>query len=370
MTQPVIWLAWRELAERKSLFFAAIGLMALAAALCTSLELVMRARELAVQAQINNIGPALRLIPAGRTAGDLARFDLGAGYLTEDEVDMIGGEISPRVRSADARLLLNEPLEGTRAAIIGVSPRTVVSPFEELARLGDAEAALGSELARLRGKKKGDTIMFKGAGFRVAAVLAQSAGPEDAALFLPLRRLQTLAGLPGAVNEIRIFPRPGEDAGKIAASLKPARFRVSVIDAYRGAAAETEVGAGLARYRWAVYGIISVVAAFCVLIWSYLNARERTSELALIAALGGTGRTVLSILAVRAAIVGLAGAVLGCLAGAGFAFLQDPASALGAAWSWSLPLAVSAAALALGVLGALPVAFLAALGDHAAALQE
>ena len=178
------------------------------------------------------------------------------------------------------------------------------------------------------------------------------------------------AGRPGWSGVSRIFPLPGEAAEKIAARLKPDRFRVSVIDAYRGDTAESEVGAGLARYRWAVYAIIAAVAAFCILIWSYLNARERTAELALLAALGGTGRTALAVLTARAAIVGLAGAVPGCLAGAGFAFLQDPGSALGAAWSWNLPLAVSAGALALGVLGALPVSIMSALGDHAAALQE
>ena len=108
MTGPALWLAWRELAERKSSFLAGAAMIALASALCTSLELVLRA-ELAVSTQSTITGAAPD--PRRSDGGDLARFDLGTGYLTQEEAAVIGRELS-WVRAVEARLLLKEPLEG------------------------------------------------------------------------------------------------------------------------------------------------------------------------------------------------------------------------------------------------------------------
>lgn len=364
------WLAWRELTNRKSSFITGVAMVAVAMALCTAVELVLRARESAVSAEIDHMGPALRLIPAGQTARDLARFDLGSNYLTKYEAAKIGREISSWIRAMEGRLLLNEPLEGKKTLIAGIDPDEVVSPFEVLGRLGDNDAALGVNLAQRLGKKRGDKISFKGSGFRVAAVLPETAGPEDLALFLPIHRLWSLAGLPHVVNEIRLFPRSGAFIEKIISRLGSEHPQISIINTYRGDTAEHEIGISLREHRWVLYMITSAVIAFCVLIWSYLNASERSVEMATVVAIGGTGRVVLFMLVIRAAIVGIAGSLLGYFAGAAFVLAQDFNSALSVVWSWKLFLAMSGGVLVLSILGALPISIFSAFREHVAALQE
>jgi ABC-type lipoprotein release transport system permease subunit len=367
--KAAFWLAWRELVNRRSALVAGIALVSVAVALCTATELVSSAREAAVAAQIDHMGPALHLIPAGKTARDLARFDLGSGSFGNDEVERIYRSLSSWIRALEGRLLLRLPLEGRAASLIGIDPSRVISPFKVLGRLGDSDAVIGAELARSLGKEVGNELLIRGSRFRVAAVLPETASVEDLAAFLPLKRLQNLFEL-DTVNEIRVFPAPGASIEEIVSHLKSAQSQLRVINVHRGEAAEHEMGHTLRQHRRVLYMITALVVALCVFIWSYLNAGERSLEMATVVAIGGTGVTVLSMLVIRAAVVGFLGALLGYFAGASIALAQDLESAVGVAFSWKLLLAMSGGTVLVSILGACPASILSAFRKHVAVLQE
>ncbi len=384
--KPAFWLAWRELASRKSAFAIGIGMVGVAVALCAATELISRAKEAAVAAEIDHMGPALRLIPAGRTARDLARFELGSAQaaqavgFTSNDVRRLRRELSRWIRAVEGRLLLRAPVgvasdprvgrEGRTVSVIGIDPKRMISPFDVLERLGDDKAVLGAALADRLHKGAGSEIAIKGKRFRIAAVLPETASADDLALYLSLRPLQNLFDLSDVVNEIRVFPAPGAPVERIASYVSAKHPEINVINTYRGTIAEGEMNRNLRGHRRVLYLVTGAIIALCILVWSYLNAGERRLEMATVVAVGGTSMTVLSMLVMRAAIVAFLGALAGYVAGAMISLAQDFESALSVVLSWQLLVAMSAGAVALSISGALIASMFSAFREHVTVLQE
>ncbi len=325
---------------------------------------------MAVVAQIDHIGPAIRLIPAENTAYDLARFDLGTDSFTIHDAAKVRDTLSPWIRALEARLLSKVRLEGQAVPAIGVDPRHVISPFEALGELGDSDVILGALLADRLERSVGTEVSINGSWFRIAGILPETASSEDLAVYLTLGRLQTLLDRPGATNEIRIFPATSASIEKIVTHVESRHREAAVINTHRGDTAEHEISNTLVRHRRVLYVITSLVVALSIFIWSYLNADERKLELATVVTLGGTTRTVLSMLVVRAAVVGFLGGLIGYLAGASVVLAQDFESALRVVLSWKLVLVVSGGALAVCAFGAITASIRVVFQEPTTMLQE
>jgi putative ABC transport system permease protein len=347
-----------------------LGMVSVAIALCAATELLSRAKEAAVAAQIDHMGPTLRLIPAGQTAYNLARFELGPDSFTIQDLHRVRRALSPWIRALDARLLSKVPLQGRAVPAIGIDPGRVISPFEDLAELDDRDVALGATLGHELESKTNNQIFVNGTRFRVAAILPETASPEDLAVFLPLGQLQSLLALPATINEIRVFPASRVSIESIIAEVKSNHPEMNVINTHRGDTAEHEISDTLVEHRRVLYAITALVVGLCIFIWSYLSADERKVEIATVVAIGGTAMTILSMLVARAAVVGLLGGVLGYLAGASIAVGQDLEWALGVAFSSKLVLAVTGSAVVVSILGASAGSIPSMLRRHTTLLQE
>ena len=368
--KATFWLARRELSNRTFSFITAVALIAVATALCSATELLSRAREASVGAQIDRMGPALRLIPHGQTYLDLVRFEMNGHFFPENSIRQIREELHSLVRAVEGRLLRKEYIEGVETHIIGFDPDSMVSHAKVLAQLDETQVALGTGLAQKLGRKRGDRIQLKGSEFRVAAILPERGDTEDFALFLPLGRLQSISRVFDVINEVRVFPRSGgalQDIGKYLESNHP---EIHVINTYRGEAAEEDVGDSLKRHQWVIYLITAIFTALCVSVWSYLNASERQLEISTIVAIGGTRVTVLVTLLIRAVLVGALGTLLGYAAGTSIALAQDINFAQNVVWSWTLFLAMLGGVVSLSIMGALPAAILSAFRQPVRVLQE
>ncbi len=365
-----IWLAWRELVDRKVSFVLAVGAMAVVVALCAATELVFRARGVAVSAEMDQMGPGLRLVPAGVTASDLARLNVGTRFLGAQSTAKISRDLAPWIRTAEARLLLVQEVQGQRVAVVGVEPEAAVAHAGMLRALDDTLAILGAQLAVKLNLRQGDPMRLMGSDFRVAAVLPSTATADDLAAFIPLRKLQKLAGVGDVVSEIRLYPLPGHSLEKARGYLRTQHPNLKVIVPDRDDAVRQDIDQSLEKHRWIIYLAMASIAAFSVLIWAHLNAGDRRVEMATLVAVGGSGLTVFTVLALRAAIVGLAGALVGYLTAVVFALLQDYHSALPIVISLTFVATLVAGAVAFSVIGALPVSLVSALHEHVAELQE
>ncbi len=368
--KPTFWLAWRELMSRKTAFATGLAMVGVAVSLCAGTELVARSREAAIAADIDQIGPALRLIPAGKTVSDLARFELGTITFHERDASKLRAELSRWVRAVEGRLLLKVPVEGRMVSAIGIDPKRVLSPFDALTRLHDEDIAFGSGLAQKLGKSEGDQIVIKGMPFRVSTVLTETASADDLALYMSLGTMQALFQRAGSINEMRVYPLPGAPVERIASYLSANHKGINVLKTFRGEIAEGGMNQSLLQHRRVLYVITATVIAFCILVWSYLNAGERRLEMATVVAVGGTPVTVLSMLVVRAAIVGLLGAFAGYAVGATMSLVQDFSSAVTVVFAWRLLLVISVGTVILSVFGAMIASTFFAFRKHVTVLQE
>lgn len=362
MTGSALWLAARDVGTRPARVALAAAVVAAIVAAATALELVARAREDAVAARIDEMGPALTVVPPGVGAGGLARLALGDGLLPADAARRVAAALGGELRAVEGRLVLARELAGRTVTLVGIDA-------PEAARAGPAPgtAALGAELARRLANPA--SVRLGERELPVSGVRPSSGDAEDLAVFLPLGEAQALAGVAG-VNALRVYLRAGALPARAEATLRGAALGGAVVRTDRGEVADGGAQAALARHRLAAYAAMAVVAALCLLIAAHLDAAERRVELATLVAIGASRGTVLGALLARAAAVAGAGAIVGIALGAGIAAAQDGAALSTLGRAWGIAAASFAAALALGVAAAAPTAIAAAARDPVRELQD
>jgi hypothetical protein len=355
------WLAARELRVRWRRAALAGAIVAALSAASTATELVARAREEAVAGQIDRIGPALTVIPAGLGPGALARLDLAGRLLPRGVGARVAAALGPDLRSLDERLVLTRDISGARAPVIGVGPGSTTAPPST-----PDGALLGAELARRLGPP---LVSVAGQPFQIAGVLPSAGSAEDVAAFIPLASAQALAGAEGSINEIRVYLRAGVAPSDAESLLRTALPGAEVVRTDRGEVADTTTQASLARHRAAAYAVMAIVAALCLAIAAHLDAAERRVELATLSAIGAGRRVMLGAVLARSAAVASAGALAGVVVGTALAAGHVP-DAVGILWrSPGVTAATVAAAAAIGVLAAVPTGLAAALRDPVPDLQ-
>jgi ABC-type lipoprotein release transport system permease subunit len=364
------WIAWRELANRPLSMLVAVATISVAVAVCAATELVHRSREVAVSAQVDFMGPGLRLIPGGRTSRDLVRFELGPETFPAETALQLRREFSDSVRATEGRLLLRGTVEGVDVPLLGLDPAVAVSSVSDLRELTPGNVVLGGELARKLGKARGARLSVKGAEFNVAGILPSTASVEDLALILTLADLRAMSGSGKVINELRVYPLPGVAPAELAPKIRESFPGLAVTLPDNDDVTRTEVDKSLSGLRWIVYSVTALVAAFCVLVWSNLNASERRVEMATLVAIGGSAWTVFMTLALRVCIIAVAGALLGNAVAVAIALAQDFSAARSVVWSSQHLLVWPAASALVGVLGALPITLRSAMREHVRDLQS
>lgn len=368
--KAAFWLAWQELRRRKVRFLISVVMVAMAVSLCVATELISISREAAIAAKIDNMGPAIRLVPAGITASDLAQFELGGKSFDHDTVPELRKSLSKWIRALEGRALLKYEIEGVETPIVGVIPEEVVSPFKVLSKLEDANVAIGIYLADRLGKKVGDSINFRGHDLRISSILPETGNVDDISIFMNLNQLKTITNSSGLVNEVRIFLKAGTPSEEVANYLKSNFPGLNVIVSSRGDVAEHEIGDNLEKYRWVFYLITAVIIAASIIVSSLLNVSERKLEVSTLVVIGAPSTTVLMTLVMRAGIIGIAGALVGYMLGASIMLIQDFSTAINYVFAWNLFFVVVIGTGVISMFSAGPASILAVHQDHIKGIQE
>jgi hypothetical protein len=351
----------RELRVRWPRVLLAAGVVAVLSGASVTMDLLARAREEAIAARIDAMGPPLTVVPAGTTAEALGRWDLAGALLPPGTPARVRAVLGDSMCRAEARLVLSAEIGGRKVPLVGLPPEAWP---EDLAKDGVlAGAELGGAIPA------GTSIPLGRQTLAIVRVLPPSGSIEDAALFVPLAAAQRVAQTAG-LNEIRVYLRAGEDPAAIGARLQAATPGAVVIRHDRGEVAGGEAQASLAAHRNAAHAMLAAVALLCLLIAAHLDASERRVELATLVAIGAPASGILSALVLRSAATGAAGALLGTLAGVLAAAAQDPA--VSSAWIRWLPTGGSAvlAAVLVGAAASLAVGVASLRRDPVADLQE
>jgi putative ABC transport system permease protein len=148
------------------------------------------------------------------------------------------------------------------------------------------------------------------------ANLRSVGGPEDDHVEIGLRSAQRLANLPGRISALRLTVpgAPSEIQGYIAdlqrllpdADVRPIRQFTD---------AQAKIYYRISGLLSFTVGIVLALTALCVMAAMTNVAMERKNDVGLMKAIGGATRRVLRLFIAEAALLGLAGGVLGAAAG-------------------------------------------------------
>jgi putative ABC transport system permease protein len=233
-------------------------------------------------------------------------------------------------------------------------------------RDGQPELMLGDMLAVSLKKNAGDTLEIQGSTFTVAGVYHGGSALEAGAVIMPLDQMQKLGSLQGKVTafHVRLQPAPMGEAPEHYL----ARAQVQIETALPGLraipAAERASNNQLVLLAhaaaWGTSSIALLIGILGIANTMAMSVFERTREIGILRALGWKRWRVMLLIQMEAAVLGLAGGIVGIAVGWGclrvLAALPQTASIVSA----SFPLLLLVEALGIAVAAGLAAGFIPA----------
>jgi putative ABC transport system permease protein len=244
---------------------------------------------------------------------------------------------------------------------------------------GTRVAVLGSDIARKFTKNVGDTIELKGFEFEVIGVLEPTLTAPDQAAIVPMKAAQELyvSTLPPIVKQnvrtdfiattMTVYPEAGVDLEVLASRIEA---QVPGVAAMTGKDFDQQIGAATSILNSILVGIalISlVVGGLSVINTMAMSIAERTREIGIKRAIGGSRSRIVREFVTEAALIGLIGGSIGLALGFGCVLIFNEAGRSSGTILFEMTLGTAVTAVGFAtVLGAL-AGFVPAL--HAARLD-
>lgn len=327
----LIHLVLRALAHRTGRTVLLLTVLAMASSLTTALGIVSSSMEKRVAEEVRKYGANLIVIP------ESARLDIGSGglnfgvvsepaYLQQSVVEDalarsgVKAEVSFHLRGA-----LN--MKDADIMVEGVDFGDIRRLFPWWQLKGNwpaaGETVIGNDLASRMKLKPGDMVELTGNGtsikMRVSGIVA-SGGEEDGLLFMALPELQQVLGLAGRITLVRLMVTAGGDsltAG--AAALRKLMPAAKVSEVRQTARTSEGLLAKVKLLMLMVTVVVLVSAGSSVAGTMSTTVLERSKEIGLMKAMGGTRREVMLIFCGEAAMLGIVGGLAGYVFGSGIA---------------------------------------------------
>lgn len=262
---------------------------------------------------------------------------------------------------------------------------TATGRFLEASDESSLVVVMGSDMARQQAVSVGDTMEMRGEQFTVIGILEPTLTAPDTSVFVPLSAAQLLfhKTLPAAVqdaipadqliSQVVVFPEAGVDEATLAARIEA---QVDNTKTLTGAEFDEQVGSATAIFNAIIIGVavISlVVGGLSVINTMAMSVAERTREIGIKRAIGGSRRRIVRELVTEAAVIGFIGGMIGLLLGAIVVVLANEAGRSSGTILFDLTLGNAIFAVAfstiLGMVAGVIPAWSAARLDPVAALR-
>jgi putative ABC transport system permease protein len=244
---------------------------------------------------------------------------------------------------------------------------------------GSYVAVLGSDIARKFDKHVGDTILLKGVPFTVIGIMAPTLTAPDQAASIPLAAAQelfvkTLPPMIAATLEpsdlatsMAVYPTPGEDVEALATRIKA---EVPGVATMTGKDFDKQIGGATAILNSVLVGIALIsllVGGLSVVNTMAMSIAERTREIGIKRAIGGSRARIVREFVTESALIGFLGGAIGLALGTALVVAANEAGRGSGTVLFELTPGTALTALAFStILGAL-AGFVPAL--HAARLD-
>jgi putative ABC transport system permease protein len=193
---------------------------------------------------------------------------------------------------------------------------------------GSNVVLMGSDLARKEKVGAGDHLQIRGVDFEVIGLLEPTLTAPDSAAFMPLAAAQQLFhdSLPAQIqqaiaaddliSQVVVYPETGVAEGDVAARIED---RIENVSTLTGAEFDEQVGSATAIFNAIIIGVavISlVVGGLSVINTMAMSVAERTREIGIKRAIGGSRGRIIRELVTEAGLIGLFGGLIGLALGA------------------------------------------------------
>ena len=324
--RAMFWRIIRRLfgANPGRLFVMLLALGAGAAVTAALLNLQVDARR-RLTTEFRAFGPNVLIIPKGSSAASsetlpestihLVPVSLPSGRVTvSSTLYMVASVSVPQSgKSLPAVVAGTNPLAFLRVSVFS-------SSTSEANRNGPAPSmgevcVAGARVATEVGVEQDAELVLASGDRRESCRVAsfhQTGGPEDNRIAIGLRTAQRLADLPNRISAIELIVpgTPGEIQSYIA-DLQRQLPDVDVRPIRQFTEGEARIYNRISGLLTATVGIVLLLTALCVMAAMTNVAMERRMDVGLMKAIGGSMRRVLRLFLAEAALLGLAGGIIG-----------------------------------------------------------
>jgi ABC-type antimicrobial peptide transport system permease subunit len=328
--RAMFWRIIRRLfgANRGRLFVMLLALGAGAAVTAALLNLQVDAKR-RLTSEFRRFGPNVLVLP--QNSSQFRTETLPESIVQSVPVNLPSGHVvvSSRLYLV-ARLSPAGPGESFSAVVAGTNPlaflaaRVSSSPTPSVASnvvppIAGHECVVGTNVARqLKAQQDADftlTSADRRETCRVAS-FSQTGGPEDDQVAIGLRAAQRLADLSGRISAIElIVPGTSNEVQTYIEDLKRVLPDADVRPIRQFTEAQAKIYGRISGLLTATVGIVLLLTGFCVMAAMTNVAMERKMDVGLMKAIGGSMRRVLRLFLAEAALLGLAGGIIGAAVG-------------------------------------------------------
>jgi putative ABC transport system permease protein len=242
-----------------------------------------------------------------------------------------------------------------------------------------AVTVLGSDIARKYDKQVGDIIELRGTPFEVVGIMEPTLTAPDQAASIPLSAAQRLLAdsLPPVLREqlapselatsLVVFPEPGVDPELLADAIEG---QVPGVAAMTGDDFNEQIGSATAILNSILVGIALIslaVGGLSVINTMAMSIAERTREIGIKRAIGGSRVRIVRELVIEAALIGFLGGAIGLGLGAVVVQFANEAGRSSGTVLFELTLGTAATAILFSTILGAVAGFFPAL--HAARLD-
>ena len=327
--RAMFWRIIRRLlgANRGRLFVMMLALGAGAAVTATLLNLQVDAKR-RLTTEFRAFGPNVLIIPKGssttgsetlpESTANLIPVNLPSGRVAvSSTLYVVAGVSVPKLgKSLSAVVAGSNPLAFLIGRVLSSTPETSLNrPTPSQGQV----CVAGTRVAKQMGLQQDMELVLASGDRREwcrVASFRQTGGPEDDRVEIGLRAAQRLTDLPGRISAIELIVpgAPGEIQSYIA-DLQRLLPDVDVRPIRQFTEGEARIYNRISGLLTATVAIVLLLTGLCVMAAMTNVAMERRMDVGLMKAIGGSMRRVLRLFLAEAALLGLAGGIIGAAAG-------------------------------------------------------
>lgn len=292
-----------------------------------------------------NLGFNILLLPEQQDIGELYARDRSSSFFSSDQTEKLAtaklatlNHLLPMLRER----IYWEPFQD-EIILMGVEGEIYIKspgfqkPIEEEVEPG--QIRVGNAICQRLGSKAGDKVEISGLSFTVHRLLPAKGNIDDITILMNLGDAQKVLDKQDSISGVlglscncaagylksvllevqRIIPRVQVVEFSVRAQARQ-RARLSIQEESQKElddiqSSRASIRSQIAEFALLLIGVITISAILFIVALTVGNTRQRRTELAMLCALGLSSRQILMLFISKAALIGLLGSLLGCLAG-------------------------------------------------------